>query len=499
MNRAVRILRVLYHRKRYVLVIAMAVVLVLGVLTPVAVESSVSEPQPAPRSWRAIQQSDTLRAVMIPSSISVFRYSGKWRGREFEDGSRVASLLGLRLVVLFAPSEQAMFDSLFCGAADIAMWPVSGSVASRYPWLRPCGYRYQVAQTLIFPRSLRISARDTSRYTLALLPGSRQQEVALADSLHLNFSLLPWIQTQVSADSATVEELVAGVSEGRWDGTMVDRNFGELMVTYYTKLRLSEPFIGSEDTVSWMVINTQDTLAAMIDSVCAGSRHKPNYAPINKRYFELSRGRDVSIRYLLGGGQLSVYDDLFRKYSTRIPWDWRLLAAVAYVESRFDPYVESHKGARGLMQLMPSTAVRFGCPEELTGDPETSVMAGANLIAYLQQTLRNKITRSLGCEDGYAGAADTLRERVDEDILKFTIAGYNSGVGHIIDAINLADSLGYDVSKWEGSVSACLEMKADSVYYNHPAVKLGRFNGSVTTDYVKNVLNYYEDFCDMVQ
>jgi membrane-bound lytic murein transglycosylase F len=498
MNRTVRILRVLYHRKRYIL-IAVAVVVVLAVLTPVAVESSVSEPQPTPRSWSEIQQSNTLRAVMIPSSISAFRYSGKWRGREFEDGSRVASLLGLRLVVLFAPSEQAMFDSLFCGAADIAMWPVSGSVASRYLWLRPCGYRYQAAQAMISPRSLRISARDTSRYTLAILAGSRQEEVALGDSLHLNFSLLPWCRTMVSADSATVEDLVAGVAEGRWDATMVDRSFGELMVTYYTKLRLSESFIGSEDTVSWMVVNTQDTLAAMIDSLCAGSRHKPSYAPINKRYYELSHGHDVSIKYLLGGGQLSVYDDLFRKYSSRIPWDWRLLAAVAYVESRFDPFVESHKGARGLMQLMPSTAERFGCPEELTGDPETSVIAGANLLSYLQQTLRNKITRSLGCEGGYAEAPDTLRERVNEDIIEFTIAGYNSGVGHIIDAINLADSLGYDVARWEGSVATCLEMKTDSVYYNHPAVKLGKFNGPVTTDYVRNVLNYYEDFCDMVQ
>ncbi len=473
---------------------------VLVALTIVAkVPLEDEEPQPQARSWSEIRQSDTLRAVTIPSSVSAFRFSGKWRGREFEDGSRVADLLGLRLVMVFAPSEQAMFDSLFCGAADIAMWPVSSAVASRYPRLLRCGYRYEVPQSLLYPRRLQISQRDTACYRLAVIAQSRQEEVALTDSLHRDFSLLPWKVVVVPGDSATVEDLVAGVADARWDGTMVDRNFGELMITYYNKLRLAPAILTSSDTVSWVVIDTQDTLASLVDSLCSGRRVKPKYAAINKRYYEQSRGHDVSIRYLLGGGQLSVYDDLFRKYCTKIPWDWRLLAAVAYVESRFDPYVESHKGARGLMQLMPSTAVRFGCPEELTGDPETSVMAGANLLAYLQQTLRNKITRSLGCEGGYAAAEDELRERVNADILKFTIAGYNSGVGHIIDAINLADSLGYDVARWEGSVANCLELKADSAYYNHPAVKLGRFNGAVTTDYVKAVLGYYGDFCDMVQ
>ena len=75
-----------------------------------------------------------------------------------------------------------------------------------------------------------------------------------------------------------------------------------------------------------------------------------------KRYFENSKMMPHSPILSLKEGKISHYDDLFRKYSKEIGWDWRMLASLAYTESNFDTTAVSWAGAKGLMQLMPATA-----------------------------------------------------------------------------------------------------------------------------------------------
>lgn len=529
--RAFRIARVIWRRKRFLVWAVLLGVLLFGVVTFRLLDRDPALPPPEARPWTQIVHSGTLRAVTMSSSISAFRYKGRWRGHEYEVGRRVASDLGLRLSVSFAPTERAMLDSLYAGCADVALWPVSHAVAAAYlgggpsepadawqaqsedavtallktaplGWLRPCGYRYVAHQAVVRNRSVRPAKGDTARFHIVVTEGSRQQQVALGDTMPAaRAALRPYRTLVVRSDSLTLERLMARVAGGEYDAALCDLRFARLLRSYHTNLVVGDTLAGSGDSVSWMVSALSDTLAQKIDSVCRMRRHSmPDYAAINKRYYEQSLGHKVAIKYVLGDGRISVYDNLFRSYAAVCGWDWRMVAAVAFVESRFDPQAESGKGARGLMQLMPSTAVRYGCPETMMNDPEASIAAGVNLLADLQRSLRDKMVRLVrrDLEGGYAAADTTLRRAVDSDLKLFTVAAYNSGLGHVFDALMLADTLGYDVTRWTGSVETCLELKADSDYYNHPVVRLGRFDGAVTTDYVRQVMATYAEFCSIV-
>lgn len=173
-------------------------------------------------------------------------------------------------------------------------------------------------------------------------------------------------------------------------------------------------------------------------------------------------------------GQISPYDTLFKKYAAEIGWDWRLVAAISYVESHFKPDVVSPSGAKGLMQLMPRTAGNYGCPDSLMNDPEQSIRAGTLLLADLEKRLR--------------------RKNIDNDVVYFSLAGFHAGLGHIYDAIVLADSLGFDPTLWHENVERCLQLKADPNYYKLPYIRLGRFNGKITSVYIQEVMGYYEAF-----
>lgn len=228
-----------------------------------------------------------------------------------------------------------------------------------------------------------------------------------------------------------------------------------------------------------------DSLKMILDSLRYGSNNKPR--SLNER-----RSKRVEVRE---DGKLSPYDSLYKVYAKPIGWDWHLLAAISYVESRFKPDVVSKKGASGLMQLMPNTAANYGCPDSLLQDPEESVKAGSALLNDLECRLRSKLVKVKTHENIPFEKADTaLQNKINNDLVYFTIAGFHAGLGHIYDAIVMADSLGYDAAKWEDNVEECLRLKSYSAYYNLPYVRLGRYNGKITSSYIREVLDYYESF-----
>lgn len=173
-------------------------------------------------------------------------------------------------------------------------------------------------------------------------------------------------------------------------------------------------------------------------------------------------------------GAISPFDDLFKEAARRIDWDWKLLAAVAYAESGFDSTVVSWAGARGVMQLMPGTALSFGVDAFDIVNPEKSIFAGAEYIKSL-----NMIYRKI---------EDT------EERTKFILASYNSGPAHIIDAMALAEKYGKDKYIWFDNVEFYLEKLDEPEFYNDSVVKYGSFRGTETLRYVPFVLETYSRY-----
>ena len=174
--------------------------------------------------------------------------------------------------------------------------------------------------------------------------------------------------------------------------------------------------------------------------------------------------------------QLSPYDSLIHTHADTLGWDWRMLAALMYSESRFHIEAHSKRGAAGLMQMMPETAARYGVTDPL--DPEMNIIAGA-------QSLGNLIKR-------YSKVADNMTERY-----KYALAAYNAGIGRIDDCVNLARHLGVDTGSWDNIVEHVLPLMADEAILETGAVKVGTFKGEETGRYVDSIIGVYNRFCQI--
>lgn len=170
---------------------------------------------------------------------------------------------------------------------------------------------------------------------------------------------------------------------------------------------------------------------------------------------------------------LSPYDSIIKKYAKKIGWDWRMLAAVVYQESKFSISSHSGRGAAGLMQVLPSTAEYYNI-RNLT-DPEENIKAGTLHLARLQ----------------YMFKGDNMEQC---EKIKFTLAAYNAGEGRVADCRSLAKSRGFDNNIWEDVLKVIPEMRTDDIL-DVECVKLGKFKGHETTRYVENVMEIYNAFC----
>ena len=152
-----------------------------------------------------------------------------------------------------------------------------------------------------------------------------------------------------------------------------------------------------------------------------------------------------------------------------------MLAAVIYQESKFSINSRSHRGAQGLMQVMPATGRKYGI-EDLT-DPESNLIAGTSHLKRLQNMFVGK---------GFS----------QEEIVRFTLAAYNAGEGRIMDCRNLAADQNLKNMIRSETVQVITMMREDSILENE-VVKLGKFKGHETIAYVDQILSHYEAFCQI--
>ena len=172
---------------------------------------------------------------------------------------------------------------------------------------------------------------------------------------------------------------------------------------------------------------------------------------------------------------ISPYDDLFRKYAADLGWDWRMVAAVVYQESKFSIGSKSSRGAQGLMQVMPQTGKVYGVDDLL--DPEANIFAGTRHLKRLQNLFRKY-------------------DMEQDELIKFTLAAYNAGEGRVADCRNLAASKGFDNNRWEEITKIIPLMREDSIL-EEESVKLGKFQGHETINYIESVLAHYKAICEI--
>ncbi len=416
---------------------------------------------------------DTLRVVTLYSPMSYFLYREDTMGYDYSLVRRFAKAKGLHLDIRIAPSLERAVSLLDSGKTDLIAYEVP--VTAEYKkTVYPCGpvnYTSQVlVQRIEAGRPLIKDVTELVGKEVWVMPNSKYQYRLE----NLNQELGGGIEIRaIERDTINSENLIEMVSAGEVPLTVVDSDIARISKTYHNDVDISLE-VSFRQRSSWGVAPDKawlgDSISVWFES--EGTRRENDM--LLRRYFELSKSTTAfNPVFDLSKGHVSPYDALFKKYAAEIGWDWRLLAAQGYVESQYQNDAVSWAGARGIMQIMPSTARAYGVNPDALVNPETSIRVAARILKATEDLMARYVS-------------DPVERR------KFVIAAYNSGGAHIIDAIALARKYGKQPDKWTANVEEALLLKSERRYYNDPVVKFGYFRGRQTTEYVGHVYDIYE-------
>lgn len=421
---------------------------------------------------------DTLRVATLYSPGSYFIYRDQKMGYDYDMVSRLCRDRHMVLKLEVAPTLSAAIEMLDSGLVDLLAYevPVTAEYKER---VVPCGPENITSQVLVQPK---VSRRGGAQPAITDVTELAGREVTVEKDSKYYHRLVNLndeigggiIIRQVDPDSIITEDLIDLVSTDSIGLTVVDSDIARINQTYFPNLDITLE-VSFPQRSRWAVSPSNAWLGDSIDVWIGQEKPRMEQAALLKRYFEISKssGLGVGVEFSFKDGKASPYDDLFRRYGPKLGRDWRILAAIGFVESQFDPSVVSWAGARGMMQIMPSTARAYGVSPDQLVDNETSVATAVKVLQALDKVFAPKVKNP-------------------DERLKFIIAAYNSGHAHILDAIELARKYGYDPTLWDGNVATAMMLKSKPEYYNDPVVRYGYFRGRETFEFVRRVTAFYE-------
>lgn len=275
----------------------------------------------------------------------------------------------------------------------------------------------------------------------------------------------------------TTDEIIKMVVDGRIKYTVADANIASIVASYYPILDVSVP-ISFSHRVGWATRKQSPELLKELNRWLQSFKKQVDYFVIYDKYFEDKRDfrrRIKSDFYSLTSNSISKYDEAVKVYSKNIGWDWRLVSSLIYQESRFEPGASSWAGAAGLMQMMPATAKEMGVQNRK--DPNDNLKGGTKYLKWLW--------------DNFDNIPDA------EQRIKFAMASYNCGYGHVLDAQRLAEENKLDKLKWDENVEEMILALSSQKNYNKPIIKYGYVRGIEPYTYVRQIYeryNHYKEF-----
>lgn len=254
------------------------------------------------------------------------------------------------------------------------------------------------------------------------------------------------------------EDLLELLDNGVLDYTVVDDYKARLWADVFSNLTLYNDFPLRKSTpVGWAVRKHNPRLLASLKGYTRVVK-KGSYLGnmLFRRYYRNARRlRDPAAGK--ARERLHALVELFKKYADTYGFDYLALAAQGFQESGLDQSRKSHRGAVGVMQLLPSTAASkaVGIPD--IHQVENNIHAGVKYLAYLR--------------DRYFSAPTIT----PEDRLALSWAAYNAGPAKVRKMRALATRLGLNPDRW----------------FQHVEVAAGRITGRETVRYVANIYKYY--------
>ena len=435
-----------------------------------------------------IKKRGKLVAITSYSDTSYFIYRGEPKGYDYELISMMAEDMGLELEIIIAKDMDAIFDMLNEGRADIIAYSMAVT-KSRRSQVEFTEHHNVTHQVLVQRKPANWRDLKLHEIEKQLI---RNQIDLIGKKVYVRkgssyFTRLQNLSEEIGGDIGiiempgenTTEELVHKVANGDIDFTVSDESIALISTANYSILDVKTP-VSFPQRIAWAVRKDSPKLRGAVDEWIRKARKEGLNAIVFNKYFQNRRAFVQRARsdYMMNkeGGNISEYDGALRKYAQTIGWDWPLLAAQAFHESRFDSGITSWAGAVGLMQLMPTTGEAYGATD--LKDPDQNIKAATNYLKWLQEQW------------------DEIEDETERT--KFVLASYNVGKGHVDDACRLAGKMGYDPKKWDDNVEKCLRMLSKRRFFNDPVVKYGYCRGDEPVRYVRDVLSLHKHYKNFI-
>lgn len=431
----------------------------------------------------AIKARGKLRAMTAYGATSYFLYRGQPMGFEYELLKRFANHLDVDLEIVVSRDLDSLIYALESGEVDVLAHGLT-ITTDRQKRIAFTDHLYQSHQVLVQRKPDNWRSMHWSKLQASLIHDPIQ---LLGDTISVrrNSSYMQRLRNlsqemggEIVIDTLpghlSTEEIIHMVANAKIKYTVADDNLASINASYFPNLHAELP-ISFSQRMAWAVHREATDLLEVINEWIADIKTQSDYHVIYNNYFRSSSGfkrRVDSEFYSLSNQAISPYDDLIKMNAERIGWDWRLLAAIVYQESKFDPMASAWTEASGLMQLMPATADELGILD--LQDPAENLRGGAN---YLRQIWRQ-----------FEDVPDSLNR------IKFTLAAYNCGYGHVKDAQRLAEKEGRDPNLWSGSVGEMILNLSYPKYYNDPVVYYGYVRGVEAYAFVEEIFERYRHY-----
>jgi membrane-bound lytic murein transglycosylase F len=412
--------------------------------------------------FEEIRRRKVLRVLTRNSAATYFVWRGELIGFEYDLAKEFAAQHGLNLEIVVPPTRAALLAWLREGKGDIVAAALTPSAEREgrgiaftrpYNFVREMVVGRQADSTLQTPEDLAgrtVVARQSSSYWHTL-------EALQARGIPLILRAAP--------EDFETEEIIERVATGEYDLTVADSHILAIELTWRDDVLGLFP-VSDSLSHAWAV---REEDSALLDSLNVFFRREYRglfYNLTRKKYFgnENRVASQISER-TSRTGIVSPYDSLIQYYADQYAYDWRLIAAQMFEESRFNPQAESFAGAVGLMQVLPRTAKGFGVSRAGLMIPDSATYMGVRYLNHVRE---------------YVEGAATA-----EDHLWFSLAAYNAGYGHLEDARRLTESLGKNPNVWFGEVEEIMPLLARRKY--HRETKHGYCRCTEPVRYVRRI------------
>ncbi|MBM94846.1 MAG: membrane-bound lytic murein transglycosylase MltF [Oceanospirillaceae bacterium] len=419
-----------------------------------------------PTELEEIRMSGSITVVTRNSPTTYFEDRSGIAGYEYELANDFADFLGVDLKIEVADSLNDIFRQLKSNNASFAAAGLT-ITEERQRWFRFATPYQKVNELVVYRRGTQKPRKleDLLGKMLVVTSGSSHSET-LKNIQENTLPELSWSET----DELDTTDLLHRVETGEITFTIIDSNEFAALQAYFPRLGTGI-VLGEDRQISWAFEHNRDpSLVNAVNEFFALQTTRQKLAQLGERYY----GHLAELDYVGAkrfsrqiGRKLDRYKKHFQQASEATGFDWRLLAAVGYQESHWNPLATSFTGVRGLMMLTRDTAKDLGVTDRL--DPEQSIEGGSRYLAILKKRLGDQIP--------------------EPDRTWLTMASYNIGYGHLQDARRLAYEMGGNPNLWK-DVKEALPLLSQKKY--HRNTRYGYARGREAVDYVQNIRRYYD-------